>query len=75
MLPFCASLSVSGHSYPKEKTVSLYHFWLVYDSSQISRRGSILLAALAEALHERLHAAADRLAAKTEQRKTVQLEI
>ena len=30
---------------------------------------------LTEALHERLHAAADRLAAETEQRKAVQLEI
>ena len=31
--------------------------------------------ALAEALNKRLHAAADRLAAKTEERKAVQLEI
>ena len=53
----------------------IIHFWLVYDSSQKSRRISFLLAALAEALHERLHAAADRLAAEAEQRKAVQLEI
>ena len=48
---------------------------MFYGSSQISRRISFLFAALAEALHERLHAAADRLAAEAEQRKAVQLEI
>ena len=36
---------------------------------------SFFVLALAEALHERLHAAADRLAAEAEQRKAVQLGI
>ena len=36
---------------------------------------SFFVLALAEALHERLHASADRLAAEAEQRKAVQLEI
>ena len=46
-----------------------------YIACKRTRLFSILLAALAEALHERLHAATDRLAAEAKQRKSGQLEI
>ena len=41
-VPLEADHPVSGNSYPKQKTPLLYHFWLVYDSSQFSRSFNLL---------------------------------